>query len=136
MHRVIDREINKKYRKITTLDYWFEAQFRDFTRSLSNPLLTHGHDRHPYIQRIGLAEFKMRIGSRPNISRKEYDLVEINSTEILKSNSALLYFTEPEDRKFKKATLLYTSVIDPSIIHSCKSVLEWSKITTECIILG
>lgn len=131
MHRVFDRAINKQYKKHTTIDFWFETQFREYSHGLTQPILTHGHDTHPYIQRVGLPEYKLRIGSRPKTSRIDYGLKTVDIDTIMQTNTLVLYFENPEHREFQKATLLYTADSNESVRNSCKTILDWANIPTE-----
>jgi hypothetical protein len=122
--RAFKRDITKRYKSKTTLDYWVDTKLYDHCKNIRT-VLSHGSDSYPIVQRLGLPLFKLKVGAKPAVSyNQEYQLF---TPEELHSNLPLMYFSNPKKGIYQEANIICNDNND-SVINSLVPVLEWAKI--------
>ena len=128
--RVFDREINKKYKFETTLDFWAEYLLIKSFQNEGYQKMNHGTDHHrPEINRIGLQLFKLKLGGKPKVSTRKHDIL-IKTPDDMAEKTPVFFFTEPDNEGFFRKSVLINKKNDEnnSTIHELKKVLSWSNI--------
>ncbi len=136
IHRVFNRVMSKQYKKQTTLDFWAESQFREYTNTLKIKRLTHGSGENPCIDSIGLTEFKLKVGALPEISEKSGDPIQPSFEKIRQNKSIGMYFDKVVGTKYTRSTLVYTPESDMTQVDFLSSILIWAGLETKFQILS
>ncbi len=132
--RVFDKTIKKQFKKETTLDYWAEYQFRKYVKTLNKPLLKHGTDTHPYIERVGLPVFKLKVGAKPAIAKKYTTGPKEQISTILNlKKDVLLFYSPKKNGEMSEAMCAYTKTQNPNLLSECKTLLNEAHITATFI---
>lgn len=129
--RTFDRDIRSTYKSQTTIDFWAEKAFYEYTKDQGMGIITHGTDNYPNTGRIGLPLFKLKVGGRPRIAFKEHDMLTLSEDELLQKDEPTLFWDDPDENKFFKTCHLFhkNSNIDEFVLGELKKVLEWSNIS-------
>ena len=128
--RVFNKEIRSSFRALTTLDFWAEKKMYDYATSSHLNFISHGTDSYPNKGRIGLVLFKLKVGSKPKISKKEHTIIELSETEAIEYDVPTFFWTLPDQNNFfQEAHLFYKEgEINESIFSELIKVMEWTNI--------
>lgn len=135
--RAFDRKIRSTYRAQTSLDFWVEKKMYEYASTQNISMMTHGTDNYPNKGRIGLVLFKLKVGGKPKVSKKEHDILELTEDDIRAFNSPTLFWDLPDENgKFKRAQLFYKEgEIDENVLSELIKVTSWSGIELNTTVL-
>ena len=141
--RAYKRDINiSTLKHKASLDYWGEKLIREYGNNLGLTIFSYGKDTHPYIgrNRIGLALYKLKAGTRPKIPNlndpeKPIKIISFDNSFLLTQKEPLLFFSNPNTDGFYQNCFLYypKNSIHESFINEFKIVSKWAGILFESI---
>jgi len=128
--RAFDKEIRTSFRSLTTLDFWAEREMYEYAFSQGLKFISHGTDNYPNKGRTGLVLFKLKVGGKPRISKKEHEILELSDEQILEFGIPTFIWTNPDKESFfQKAHLFYKEgSLDESVLTELIKVCQWAKI--------
>lgn len=129
--RVFEREMQKKYKSKTTIDYWTEPYLFTYAQQKHKHELHHGKDVYPrYGHGIGLAVYKLYLGAKPFLP-SEVDTQNFNLNES-KLDETLLFFTQPNSKGLLQRALVFHPTVDiKNILNTLAVLCEWAEIKLE-----
>lgn len=125
-----------------SLDYWGEKLLKEYAVKLGATILSHGRDSHPYIgrKRIGLALYKLKVGSRPRIPKmdnpeKPVHTIEIKESFLCSQHEPVVFFCSPDENGFYKESVFYypSRSVHESFVNEYRVVCGWAGILLHTI---
>lgn len=128
--RAFDRQIRSSFRSLTTIDFWAEKEMYEYALFQNLKFLSHGNDNYPNKGRTGLVLFKLKVGGKPKISKKEHEILELSDEEIKQYNAPTFFWTNPDENEyFKKAHIFYKDeAIKEDVLSELLKVTAWAGI--------
>jgi len=128
--RAFDKETRSNYRSVTTIDFWVEKKIFEYARNEKLPAISHGTDNYPNKGRVGLVLFKLKLGGKPKVSKKEHEVLELSDLDIVNFNVPTFFWDKPDENEyFKTAHLFYApGSIDESVLGELIKVCEWAGV--------
>lgn len=128
--RVFDKQIRSTYRAQTSVDFWVEKKMYEYSISKEFTTIIHGNDNYPNKGRAGLVLFKLKVGSKPKISKLPHDIIEVADDEIALSDTPTFFWDKSnENNYFQKAHLFYRkNGIDENVLSEMIKVMDWTGI--------
>lgn len=131
MYRAYRRDISKKTKQKTTVDFWCEAKAFQLFSSQNKLYIIRGKDHHPYIKRVGLPIFKLEVGGFPVVSKDITPSFEIDISKLTYDDLPLLYFSNVINGIYAKATFLYSTDTPNDVLQSFVKICEWKDLDYE-----
>lgn len=128
--RAFDKEIRSSFRSLTTLDFWAEKKIYGYAFSQNLKLISHGTDSYPNKGRTGLVLFKLKVGGKPKISKKEHEILSLTEDDIKAFNTPTFFWDNPDENNFFRNAHLFMreNEVDESVLTELVKVLQWTGI--------
>lgn len=126
--RSFDKNLRKELQKETTVDYWAEKKIHELAKSKNLNIISHGTETYPNKGRTGLVLFKLKIGGKPKLSRKEYEILNLSEGDVQNFDSPTFFWTNPDEKEyFKKAHIFYKNeAIKEDVLSELTKVTAWA----------
>lgn len=128
--RVFDKEIRSSFRSVTTIDFWAEKKMFEYASSQNLKFISHGTDSYPNKGRAGLVLFKLKLGGKPKVSKKEHEILNLTEDDIKAFNTPTFFWDNPDENNFFKNAHLFMKEkeVDESVLAELVKVLQWTGI--------
>jgi hypothetical protein len=134
--RAYRRDINiNALKHKASLDYWGEKLIREYGAKMRLAVFSHGKDTHPYggRNRIGLALYKLKVGTRPKVPKldnpkKPIANISLDESFLLSQKEPIVFFSNPCGDNFYQNCFLYSpkDSLHTSFINEFRLVCEWA----------